>query len=404
MANNTFNFVGTLHPCKKTDKFTPYEDRRFDSGWINRTLRFNINCGTNRHTLDVRGGSWADGHGSVITTGLPTRDEKGRNKYDRVEIKWTDRMKPENIEKVAEFRKLIVDLEEYGKRDKLKDLVSAFDNGSVTDEMLEEFNISSEEEAREMLTKSEAKRKVFISEWDFAAYLNQLVNSEKIKGKKFFIRGNIEMSEYEGKFYTRYIPQRVYLAKQDAEVQSTGNVVVRFDANAIDDGSLEETNKYYINGFMFNYDNRRKEEIPCPVTLTLPVGEDEKAKKLSSIVLRNFAFTTDDDAEVKEFGVKINIVDGAEVIPLTEDMLNENERDLLMLGEVTMEQLQRERGGNVYGDRKREWVATGIAQGWSKGALPTAFGADALVLKPIEDVVDDVDMGEEDLDDEDIDI
>lgn len=399
MAYNTFEFVGNLIPCRKTDKFTPYEERTFSSGWVNRAFRFNVVCGNNRHTLEIRGGSWKDGHGDVLTTERITTD--GRPEYKKIAIKFADRMKPENVAKVADFRKFVVDMEHYGKRKALRDLVKAFDDGSVTDEMLARNGVETEEDAHNALAESESKRSAFISEWDYASYLNALVNNPAIKNKKFVVRGNINISEYNGKFYTQYQPQMIYLAEDDAEFKSEGVYTVCFDENAVDNSSVEDNGRYIINAYTFNYDSRRKENIPCPMMMSLPVGETEKAKKLASLLVKNFTVDNSDGVAVRELGVKVNIVDGAELLELTDDMLSENERDLLMLGEVTKEELLRERGGNVYGPRKRDCVVTGFARGWAQGSKPTAYTSDSFVLKPIEPVADDIDMGVEETVDED---
>lgn len=399
MAYNTFEFVGNIYPCKQTDKFTPYEEKTYSSGWVNRSLRFNVICDTNRHTLEVRGGCWKDGHGNVVTS--ERIQENGQIKYEKLEVKWSDRMKPEIISRVADFRKFVVDLEAPGKRKMLSDLIKAFDDGSVTDEMLTAAGVETENEAKEALAYSETKRHTFITEYDFASYLNTLVNSNNIKNKKFLIRGNINITEYEGKFYTHYQPQKIYLAADDTECKSEGTYTVCFDENCIDDGSLEDKGVHILNTYTFNYDSQRKTNIPCPVTLSLPVGADDKAKKLSALLLRNFVVDGSDNVPVKELGVRVNIIDGAEKLELTEDMLTENERDLLLLGEITMEELIRERGGNVYGDRKRDWVVVGFARGWAKGAQPTAYTSESFIVPPIVSAADNMDMGEEETVDED---
>ncbi len=399
MAYNTFEFVGNLFPCKQTDKFTPYEEKTYSSGWVNRTLRFNAVCDTNRHTLEVRGGCWKDEHGNVVTS--ERIQDGGKVSYEKLEVKWTDRFKPEIVERVADFRKFVVDLEMPGVRKSLIDLIKAFDDGSVTDEMLSAAGIETEDEAREALAASEAKRHVFITEYDFSEYLNTLVNNKNIKNKKFTIRGNVNITEYNGKFFTHYQPQKIYLAADDAEYKSEGVYTVCFDGDCIDDNGLEEKNAHILTTYTFNYDSQRKANIPCPVVLSLPVGNDDKAKKLSALLLRNFMVDGSDGVEVKELGIRVNIIDGAEKLELKEDMLTENERDLLLLGEITMEELIRERGGNVYGDRKRDCVVVGFARGWAKGAQPTAYTSESFIVPPIMSAANDVDMGEEETADED---
>ena len=52
--SNTFEFVGTISPCKETENFKPYKTIWFDgSDWGKKSLMFNIHCGNNRHTVEI---------------------------------------------------------------------------------------------------------------------------------------------------------------------------------------------------------------------------------------------------------------------------------------------------------------------------------------------------------------
>ena len=65
-------------------------------------------------------------------------------------------------------------------------------------------------------------------------------------------------------------------------------------------------------------------------------------------------------------------------------MLSDNEKELLMIGAVTMDELVRDRGKQVYGDRIREFVITGFARGWMSGAKLTAYHEEDFVVPPLE--------------------
>ena len=62
-----FEMVGKISLGKETDKFKPYSEHKYDSGWVKRRIMFNAICGDNRHLLTVDAGSFADGHGDVYT-------------------------------------------------------------------------------------------------------------------------------------------------------------------------------------------------------------------------------------------------------------------------------------------------------------------------------------------------
>ena len=55
-----FEMVGKLSLSKESEKFKPYSNTKYESGWIKRRLMFNAVCGDNRHLLTVDTGSFED--------------------------------------------------------------------------------------------------------------------------------------------------------------------------------------------------------------------------------------------------------------------------------------------------------------------------------------------------------
>lgn len=379
---NTFSFIANLSLGKETDKFKPYEEKTFNSGWVNRTLKFNATAGTNRIMCEIQGGCWSDGHGVIKTYGKNTTDADGKViQGELLEIPWGERQLQSNIDKVANFRRFIVDLELPGRRKILQAIV----DGEVTDENLAAVNVDSVDEAKTELEISKEKRHEFLSGWDFAAFAYKVITSEKTKRMKFMVAGNLITTEYDGKFYQHYEVNRIMRAADDAEYRTEATINLHFGKNAVDDGSVEEKGKYYIKGYTFDYDSQRKAKIPCPMILALPVGEDSKSQAYANVLKKNFTINTSVDGDIcKELAVKVECIDGAEKLELTEDMLSDNEKELLMIGAVTMDELVRDRGKQVYGDRIREFVITGFARGWMSGAKLTAYHEEDFVVPPLE--------------------
>ena len=250
---NTFSFIANIALGKETDKFKPYEEKKFNSGWINRTLKFNAVAGTNRIMCEIKGGSWEDGHGTIKTFAPGTVDDAGKRvKGEPIEIPWKDRTLQSNIDQVAPFRKFIVDLEEMGKRKLLQRIV---EDGEVTDETLAEAKVDSLEAAQAALEKSKAKRHEFLSEWDFAAFVYKLLNNEAVKNLKCRVSGNLVMTEYEGKFYQHYEVTRIMRAAADAEYDTEAVITLNFGQNAVDDGSVEE------KGIIIRYDMMKYAQV-----------------------------------------------------------------------------------------------------------------------------------------------
>lgn len=410
---NTFDFVCNLSAIKETEKFKPYEHRTFDSGWQNRSLKFNAIAGANRIMLEIRGGCFVDGHNKVYT--FKSVEKDGKRSVEKMEVNWRDRLDPNIVSQVASFRKFIVDLAEPGLRPKLMRIKNEFNEGTITDETIEFMNglgIYSEDELNEKLDKVNKKRYEFISEWDFAEAVNKLIHNDKIKNTKFVVRGNVEIDENTDKdgnrnFYTHYIPTSIRIASDDKEIKSKATFDLFFGRGAVDDNDFDKNGTYHVNAYTFNYDSRRKRQIACPVMVDICTGINEKRDKIAAILKRNFTVSRN-DKPYKELGVIVDVIDGAEVVPLTADTLSDNEREMLELGVMTMEEIQKERGSVSYGDRVRKYVVDGFAKGWMQsGSKDTAYTDDDMSIPVLPDPkknIDDIVGDDDDEDDDDLDI
>ena len=345
-----FNFTGKIALGKDSEKFHPIERKEFQSGWMSTTVKFNCISGTNRVLCMTQGGKWKDDKkNSVKTISKTTTDENGKvTKGEKIEISWNKRFDQDQIGRVAGYKKFVVDTGDYKMRYKLQDLVKAFENGTVTDEMMEEIGIDNVDDAKTALEKSQAKRKEFLSEWDFAEYMVKVAQSEKMKNKLFNISGSYE-AQYnaeKGRFYTNYHVNRVTLAAEDAEPKTEMKCDFFYGEEAWDDSTYEETGKCFVKGWVSYYDNNLKKN-GFKDTVVVIKEEDEKKRK----ALKR-KFNCDDG--IKQIGLTLSVIEGAEVIELTMDMLDEETREDIECGLLDFEDVKRELGGRAIGDRVSE--------------------------------------------------
>lgn len=400
-----FEMTGKLSIPKETEKFHPDTEKTYDSGWVRKQLMFNVSCGDNRHMLTVTAGAFADGHGEIFSFTKGSVDENGNKvKGESIKIPFKERLTSPKLAEIAEFKKFIVDLEKPGRRYKLEKAAEKVKEGtSLTDEELKEIGLENEADVNAELDKSNKRRHEFISEWDFIDMIKKVINSDKYKDKKFFIRGNGEYqySDKNERVYESYVPNRIYLAADDAEESSTATINILFNSESLDDMSVEEKGKYYVNGYMMEYDNNRKSNIPVPVTITIPVPSDDadaKAKGRSEAIKHKFVV---DDDTFKEYGAVVNMLNGAQKQEITEDMLTDEQKDDLDCGLITMDDIRAELGGNVYGERIREYQFLKPARGFTRGRVDTVYTADDMVIKALEEELpDDTEDLFEDDDDE----
>ena len=401
-----FEMTGKLSISKETEKFHPYTEKTYPSGWVRKQLLFNVTCGDNRHMLTVTAGAFADGHGDIYSFTKGGVDENGNKvKSESIQIPFKERLTSPKLAEIAEFKKFIIDLEQPGRRYKLQNMADKLHEGKeLTDEELKEVGLESKDDVTTALEKSNKKRHEFISEMDYIDFIKKVIDSEKYKDKLFFIRGNGEYqySDNQQKVYESYIPTRIYLAADDAEPSSTATINIIFNSESLDEMSVEEKGKYYVNGHMMEYDQNRKANIPVPVTIVIPVPEDdEKGKKKAEAFKHKFMV---DDDTYKEYGAIVNMLNGAQKTEITEDMLTDEQREDLDLGIITMDDIRAEIGGNVYGDRIREYQLVKPARGFTKGRQDTVWTDEDMIIKPIEEAIpDSEDLFEDEVvDDDDI--
>lgn len=382
---NTFSFVGTIKPIKNTENFKGYEERKFSSGWTKRTLKFNMVCGNNRHMVQAEGGCYPEKNDGLIYT-MIEENVGGKRQYTKTQFPFKDRFNPDYIKAVPMFAKYIVDTEISTVRYKIKDVVDKMKLGEIPTDC----EYKTLEEAETALSKSNAKRKEFLSEWDFVEYLNKLVSNDKIKNMKFKVSGNVVFSYWEGKYYRNFVVNKVYRVPDDTPTSSSANLCLFFTENAIDDNSYESNSKYYINGFVREYDSSTKSYFGVPITLVNSAEGDEKTIGRAKVI--NKRFNVDDD-RYYEVGLKCEIIDGSQEVEITEDMLSDDQKESLEYGLITMEDIKAELDGSVYGDRIQETRIVGFAKGYSNKALDTTYTAEDFApptVKTLEDEIDDI--------------
>jgi hypothetical protein len=211
----------------------------------------------------------------------------------------------------------------------------------------------------------------------------KVLSSDIYKDRKFKISGNYEMQYSEGnnRFYASYIPQRIYLAANDAEETATATTTLFYNHESLVNAKAEK-NKYYVNGYVQVYDNARKANIFAPYTIVIPGAKDGSELEVKREKIQVKRFTVDNEDTVYEYGVVLNLLDGAQKTEIDESMLTEEQLDSLLLGEITMDDIRRELGV-VYGDRVTENVFVKPARGYSKGREETAYTSDDLTIKPL---------------------
>lgn len=348
MANN-ISFVGKIRKIKDG-----YSEQEFSGGLVKRRLRFNAICGNSMQWLEVSALVWKDENKNKIYT---LKSVEG-GKDEKQTIEWANRLNPEVIETVPGYKRLVVDTDTFAHRKELEE--------AKLDEELE---------------KSKKKRREFIHESDFIDYLIKVLDNEKSKDMIFRINGTAEYSYGTNKdmYYRNFIPQKIFRVPDDTAQNCAGSMKLYFAEGAVDDTFVDKTGDYVINAFVDYYDQNAKMNAFAPIAVKInkdhPKANGFKKK-----------FSKAEGDEIKEYGVVVDFVNGAQQVEITMEMLTEEQRESIEDNLITFEELKAELGGKANGDRITEIRLTGIMKGYStSGVQDTMYSINDLKKKPIKD-------------------
>lgn len=389
-----FSMIARLSLVKDSDKLKGYEVQDYDSGWQNTTVRFNAIAGDNRFLMQVRGGKWKDDSGDLYL--IDTDGEK-------FQIPFSERKESASIEKTAQWRRRILDLDYGRRRNVLRSMVEGDD---YDEKIATKYGLKQDDEdLEEKLEKSVQKRHEYLADYDFARDLYALLKSEKMKDKKFRIIGEVEFqySDRTKRWYKTYVPHKIYLVDSDNEYSSKANVILLFDQNSLDDSGEDDINKAIINGYVTQYDNQEKVNkfVPYQVVLLKPEMKDEKELKFYEVRKKRFMVDEDDTAEVRQLGIVVDLIDGAQRRQLSLEELPEEVQEAVLMGDISERDALAQYGGIGYGDRISENRFAGLMRGYAAGSQETEYKSEDFLDKPknaSKKADDDIDVSEDDTD------
>ena len=392
MARTSFEIIGKLSLGKETEKFKPWEEKTYDSGWKQRTLKANAHANGNNILITLRAGIMGD-NGKIY---LYDTDKK-----EKFQIPYKDRTKKEVFDRLKGWQYFTLDCYE-GNRYLLELAYKNKKAGKAYDKTLETLGIK-EEELEAEYEKAQKMVKHFLSGYDFAEAVHKIATSEKFKNKKWKIRGDVNFSKSNNtdseRWFVTYSPNKIYIVADDEEEKATSTATFFFGRDAVTD-MIKDKGEFIVDGKVSYYDDQTKSEQFADYQIVVKSDTSEKAEKINKIRMKRF--TVNDDS-VKEVGVVVNLMRGAETVEIREEDLNEEQQEALICGDITLEDIRKEMG-HVKGDFREANVFCKWAQGYSSGAKDTGYTLDDLIYtyKDEEPVADTVDYDEVEDDEDDI--
>lgn len=338
-----FVFTGKISRVKENE----LEVRTFESGWTNTKLNFVVLSGDNRHFLTITSGKWSDDKkNSVMTYTKSANGVPG----EKITIEWNERLNPENVDKVAGFRRFVIDLTDGGERD-------------------------------------DDSYKQFIHNHDFITEIVRLLEDGALTDKVVEVSGNIEhsYSASKGRFYTNYVPTRIKVVDDDTPQVCEGNVIVYYCREAsggsyLDLASVDTDKVATLNGYTKYYDSSAKKNGYAPIAITIPMDSD---KKLTAVKL---LFGADNDRQVRRIGIKVRMLNGSQKVSVTEATLTDEQKQFIEAGLMTLDDIKAEVEASAYGERITANIMCGLMVGYTRGsAVEDAMTSIDLITPPISD-------------------
>jgi translation initiation factor 1 (eIF-1/SUI1) len=357
----TFNCVGRITPVKETEKLKQKEVKVFPSGWAQKTLNFNVSFGNSRVLMQIRQGYFADSNGAMdvnkntIYTSAFNKDKE----VEQIKVPMSDRFDTAIVASVPFGKKYSLDMNSINSF-LIGNIQKKFQSGSsVKEEDMEKYNIHNSEECEQLIASMKANRKDYIYVGDFLKAVEKILADENIGKYKFKISGEYEYrySEQKAQFYKTFVPKKIYRVTSDQldsiEEKMEVNFDFYFNKKGFSDEDYANTGKCEMKGYIRYYDSQYKND-KCKGNVYAPMIVVLKSEDQRYIDAMKRKFTSFDGCDYKRMRLTCNYIDGAEKKEIQLEDLGEDLRSDIECGLISFEDVKKQLGGNVYGDRITE--------------------------------------------------
>jgi hypothetical protein len=375
---NTFEFIGHVNIPKNKDKFHKVD--KFDSGWEKHTLNFAVKeSNTNSAFVEFQGGYSNVKPNKVMTFGKGTENNRG----SKLEIPWADRLKPETVEMVADFKKVVVDFtSDLELKEKLNQLRYEIRMLEFKDELTpdEQEKLAA---LRTEHTEAAVDRYEFIHPYDAVVFLSNKL--EDYKAFKLRLTGSVIMSAWKGKYYRRFEPTLIEVVDSETPSQLKATMDIFFTKDAVDEKDFKKDKKVYIDGYVIDYDGQAKKDqfFPQQFVINAQKIDFENEMHVKRFEYLKNKFTVANKKGVYHLQWLVNIFRGADKVEFTEKDLTPSQREAIEFGLNKLEDFAPKGGmlgDNVYENRlvKPLLVTVNEHNDFTNGAVESDYTVDDL--------------------------
>lgn len=339
--DTTFNFTGSVYLPKENSKMTFYKESSFEDRKTKKSIpSVALNFAVQESESNMQFVSLYSG---VYEQDILTYDKDG----NQIQISYADRFDKEILEQISNFRKYTVDLSDADAKEALRAAISENDFDSVA----AEYGVTNEEQAKEMLKVLTNERVSFISQADFIKYLAEYLPSYK---GKITVTGKYSRRYYNGKYTDNFAPNGVYSTPSSTKNKLSLRMDLFYNKDCVDTSEKDTSKKVYIDGYIAQYvaATKSNQYFPQQVIFDTGVYQLDKPRHKQLLDYR-MSYIDINNSNFVHIPWEIRLINGAETVEFTEDMLTPAQRVQYELGLKTLDDFKPR--GNIYGERIREY-------------------------------------------------
>ena len=302
-----FSFCGTpVIPKQKSDAKRPFckEITKKDEKTKENRKMLSMTFGIKENDMNMAFVEAFDGQQKVIKT-MDIDNEK-------MDVDWDDRFDDDVIEKVANYRKYIVDLGD--------------DHGG---------------------------RQEFITVYDMIEHLQKYLPDYD---GRVVVTGQFTRDWYAKKkmYFSKFRIQNVFAAPEERKNRLLLTMDLFYNKNSLDDSDFDENKKMTLDCYIEQYINKDEGRKYVPIQVVFSGAkydlENEKHKKLFDYKMKYIKVKNKNMVHIPW---EIVLLRGAEEADFDESMLTDSQREQVELGIKTVDDFRPK--GNIYGDRIDEF-------------------------------------------------
>jgi hypothetical protein len=306
----------------------------------------------------------------------------------KLEVPWSDRLKADTVDMVADFKKVVVDFTtDKELKEKLSQLRYEIRQLEFKDKLTPD-----EQEKLNTLRKEYREKAVdrheFIHPYDAAILLSTMLDT--YKEYKFRLTGSVIISAWKGKFYRRFEPSFIEIVDSETPSQLRATMDIFFTKDALDDKDFKKEKKVYVDGYVIDYDNQAKKDVFFPQQFVINA---QKVDFENEMHVKRFEYLKN-KLTVSKKGVYhlqwlVNIFRGADKVEFTEKDLTPTQKEAIEFGLAKIEDFAPKGGmlgDNVYENRlvKPLLVKANEHNDFTNGAVLSDFTEEDLEYVPVQ--------------------